>query len=112
MAPLKRAVQSVAFYPVTVLYLAGTAIAAFVVGGWLRFDLGLVLFAAAAILLVLISTHREVGTVHVLVDGHHHALVELVDKMANRINQLVDALLEAGVTVPKDEAGVDRDRSG
>lgn len=112
MSYVKRAVHSATFYPISILWLAGMAIAAFVAGGWLRFDVGLILFAVAAIMLVLVSTHRELGTVHVLVDGQHHALVELVERMGDRINQLVDALKAAGVQVPHDDAGVDRERTG
>lgn len=103
MRAVQRVLRSVAFYTATLTYLSGVAVAFGVAAGWLRFDVGLILFAACAILVVLVATHRSVEVVHGLVNSQHDAMVE-------RIDELLDALTAAGVSIPHDRAGVDRDR--
>lgn len=103
MVSVQRLAQSVVFYPVTAVYVAGSVILALVVGGQMQFDVGLLLFTAVTGLVLIGATRREVTKVHHLVNSQRDLLLE-------RIDQLVEALLAAGVRVPTDKAGVDRER--
>ncbi|HEU4539663.1 MAG TPA: hypothetical protein VFR23_00925 [Jiangellaceae bacterium] len=108
---LRAVVASVAFYPVTLVYLAASMTTVAVVGGVVRLDVGLLLLGLASVLVILISMRREVGTVHHLVNAQHDALLAKIGAMALRIDQLLDTLTEAGVAIPADSQGVDRDRA-
>jgi predicted transporter len=107
---IRRVVHSVAFYPVTLTYLAGAMITVAVVGDGLRLDIGLVLLGLFAVLVIMLSMSREVGTVHTLVNSQHDALLAKIGAMALRIDELLGALIAAGVSIPQDKAGVDRER--
>jgi hypothetical protein len=111
-AYLRRVSRTAAFYPVTIVYLAAAVDIAAIAGGAVRLDIGLALLGLLAVLVVLLAMRREVGSVHTLVNSQHDALVATIDAMSRRIEQLVDALHEAGVQVPHDQGGVDRDRAG
>ena len=100
---VKRVTHSVAFYPVSVVYIAAAVDLSAIVGEAIRFDVGLVLLGLLAVLVILLSMRREVSNVHTLVNSQHDALVA-------RIDQLLAALTEAGVQVPHDDAGVGRGR--
>jgi hypothetical protein len=102
-AYLRRVARSAAFYPVTVVYLAAVLALIGVVGGVLSLEVGLTALGFVAMLVVLVSMRGDVGQIHVLVNSQHDALLE-------RVDELLDALHEAGVAAPKDKAGVDRDR--
>jgi hypothetical protein len=105
---LRRVTRSVAFYPVTVVYVSAVVDLAAIVGGAVRLDIGLVLLALLAVVVILLSMRREVSNVHALVNSQHDALVASAESMGDRIDQLIAALNTAGVPVPHDEAGVDR----
>lgn len=111
-AYLRRVSRTATFYPVTIVYIAAIVDLTAVVGGAIRLDVGMVLLGLLALLVVLLSMRREVGSVHTLVNSQHDALVATVRAMSRRIEELVDALHEAGVQVPHDQGGVDRDRAG
>src|SRR4051812_36659548 len=98
--PLQRVARSIAFYPVTQVYVAGSGILFAVVGRWVRLDVGLLLFTVFAVLVLLHATMREVAKVHILVNSQRDLLLE-------RIQQLTDALRDADMIVP-DERGTHR----
>lgn len=93
MTLIRRVVGSVAFYPVTLTYIAGVAMMALAVAGKIRVDVAVLASAVFACLAVVIALDREVRTVHRLVNSQHDVLIA-------RVKQLVDALVAAGVTIP------------
>ena len=107
---LQRALRSTAFYSVTLVYLAAVGIGIAVSEDMMRFDVGLVLLASVAVLSIVGSMRIEVGKVHTLVNSQHDVMVAKIGAMSLRIDELLGTLLAAGVKVPEDKAGVDRDR--
>lgn len=123
MRRLREIVGSVSFYPVTLTYLAATVLAAAVANKVIQLAIGLILLSLFTFIVILLSMHREVNKVHTLVNSQHDALVgklkemsqrndelaETVSAMALRIEELLDTLRAAGVPIPQDKAGVDRE---
>jgi hypothetical protein len=105
-----RLVRSAAFYPVTVTYLGAVLTLVAVVGGVLKLEVGLTILGFVAVLVVSLAMRGDVGKIHTLVNSQHDALIEQIREMGDRIDQLLDALQDAGVSIPHDTQGVDRER--
>lgn len=98
MSRLRRFTSSIAFYPVTAVYVAAAAASAAVAGRYLRLDLALVIVALVAVMAIQLSMRHEVRTVHHLVNSQR-------DELVARIDQLTAALVAAGLPVPDDRPG-------
>jgi hypothetical protein len=107
---LGRLARSAAFYPVTVTYLGAVLAVVGIVGGVLSLQVGLTILGFVALLVVSLAMRGDVGKIHTLVNSQHDALIEQVSKMGDRIEQLLNALQDAGVSIPHDKGGVDRER--
>lgn len=93
MSPyLRRMVQSTAIRPVTSIYVVAVIIIVTVAEGWTRADVGVVLLAIACHFSITASMRRELTTVHHLVNA----------SLIARVDQLIEALHEAGIDVPRD----------
>jgi uncharacterized membrane protein YhaH (DUF805 family) len=109
-AYLGRIGRSAAFYPVTIVYLGAVLAVVAIVGGVLKLEIGLAILGFVALLVVSLSMRGDVRATHVLVNSKHDALLGQVTKMGDRIEQLLEALKDAKVSIPHDTQGVDRER--
>lgn len=95
---MERAVQQLrgpTRFPITICYVVCITTVTVVVAGWLRPWFAFAGIILVAILAVQTVTHREVTTVHHLVNSTN-------DNLNERIGQLTATLHEAGVLVPLD----------
>lgn len=93
---LTRITHSVIFYPISIVYLSAALVVALAAGHWIRFDVGFALLTLVVIATLLVSTRRELTLVYSRANAQHGA------QMA-RIEQLIDALIAAGVAVPQNK---------
>jgi hypothetical protein len=96
---LRRVARSTEFYPLSLTWAIGMSLTAAVSARLIRADVGIALFTLI-IALLLSATHREVGTIHTLVNAQHDDLIRTINRMSTRIGQLLNALHRAGVQVP------------
>jgi uncharacterized membrane protein len=66
MTRIRASLASTGFYPVTLMYVTGVALAFAVVGGVLDFGVALVVFAVVAAVIVVVKMRSEVRAVHKL----------------------------------------------
>lgn len=88
-----RHVRSVAFYPVTLTYAAGVCSLILVTEQYVTIETAIIAMAGLALILIILSTNRELRQVHREVEEHHRELCE-------RIEQLMQALNDADVPIP------------
>ncbi len=92
----RRVERSVVGYPLTGVYLAGTAVAVLISADLLPLAPGLLGLLVVAGLMLMVGIRREVATVHWLVNSQRDVLLD-------RIDQLIATLTDAGVVVPDEE---------
>lgn len=90
---MRTLTKTMAFYPVTAVYLAGVAVAIGITAQLIELSSGVLVLTAIAFLAVLLSMFREVQVVHYLLDIQRNELL-------GRIAELVESLHEAGVETP------------
>jgi hypothetical protein len=90
---LRRLAGSISFRPVLTVYVGAVIDAWAVASGYVRTEVGVLLLGFVAVMVLLSGMRREVATVHKLVNSQHDALVD-------RVDQLLDALETAGVSIP------------
>lgn len=99
-----RLFHSVAFYPLTTMYLAAVAVVVLVARGTISVPTGVILLALVVLVLLMVSTLkelravraatlRELASVHSLVNGQQTKLIA-------RIDQLTEQLTAEGKAVP------------
>jgi c-di-AMP phosphodiesterase-like protein len=91
-------------YRQTVSYIASVIVLILVTMDKMRLDVGIVVLGIVAILIVLQSVNQrvqvvsdELDTVHTMVNSSH-------DEMLDRVDQLIEALSDAGVAIPPNPA--------
>lgn len=89
--------DSVSFYPVTTVYLAGVVVAVAVTAHLIDLSSGILSLTIVAVLVVLLALLHEVQVVH----GH-------TAELRARISDLVDAMEKAGVALPERRPGAER----
>lgn len=97
MNPVRTIYRSATFYPVSTVYLTGSAVAVGITAGWFSLNIGLVCLTAIAIITVLTGLLREVRIVHHLVNSQR-------DELLARISDLVASLNEHDITLPPRES--------
>jgi hypothetical protein len=90
----RAAIKSPSTYAITTVYGAGVLLVVAVTRDWVEVEAGIYGLSALTLLAVLITTLREVHTVHVLVNSQR-------DELLARIGALTEALNAAGVALPK-----------
>ena len=90
---VQQFLHSPSSYPITIVYLAGLALAITVSEGIVDLSAGIAVLTLVAILAVLIALLREMRVVHTLVNSQR-------DELLLRIDVLVEALKDAGVAIP------------
>ena len=93
MPTATRIVRSVSFYPLTTFWITASVFMVLVAEKFLTLVQGLIMTALTALLALVYGLHRELKTVHALVNGQRTELLA-------RIDQLVDLLKSSGVVVP------------
>jgi hypothetical protein len=90
----KKLLSPTTLYPLTVLWLLGASLAVAVSmrGGVLA--PGLIVLGFVALVGMQVACRKELIVVHILVNQQH-------DELVHRVNQLVEALQESDVPVPK-----------
>jgi hypothetical protein len=81
------------FYPITQFYVIAVAVVIAAVNGWLTITGASIVLGFAAVISLGVMVWKEARTVHKLVDGQR---AEMID----RIDRLVDLLVEHQITPP------------
>jgi hydrogenase-4 membrane subunit HyfE len=97
---VRRLLATCTFYSITTLYLAAVAAIILTVQGAVSITAAAAALFALAVLLILAEMHREVRKVHTLVNSQR-------DLLLARIDQLINTLEAAGVSVPAGKGAVD-----
>jgi len=92
---VRKVISSVAFYPITVMYLAAVAVLSLVVASVLRLDAGVLLLGLVAVFLIIATVQREVEHFHKIMDDER-------DLCIARIELLAQTLRDHGINVPED----------
>lgn len=110
-----RVVHSIVFRPVTSVYAMSAALATTVAGHLLRADVAIALLTMAVVAVLVIATRQDVEKIrvlnteiHDLVNSQHEEMVRTITRMSARIDQLLNAMRAANVTIPYPEAKEDR----
>lgn len=90
---LKRAINTVTFYPLTGFYVGAVAVLMLFAGDYIQLQVAILSVTSIFVGAVLFSMHQEVRMVHVLVNSQRTELIA-------RIDQLTSALDDAGVPIP------------
>lgn len=102
---MRNVSQTVTFYPVTSVYLAGVFVAYGLTAEWFGLGAGVISLTLIAILATLVSTAREVQLVHLLVEEQKEKLVE-------QICDLTEVVHEAGLNAPGEREKDKEDAEG
>lgn len=96
MNRLARVARSASTYSVSLVWVAGIALAAGVQRDAVAFSVGALGFTLIAVLAVLVAMLREMRTVHALVE------IQRIE-LTGRIVELTTALKDAGIPVPRQQ---------
>lgn len=102
---VQRALKAAPLWPVTAVYLAGTACLMALAGGLMNLSQAVTVFGVFTLLVILVGVLRELRTVHSLVNSQHDALVA-------RIGQLHQAMTVAKIAIPIDPSAHRTGRTG
>ena len=100
MTYLRRLLVAPATRPATTVYIGGVLFLIMLNQRWIELGQAMILFALATLLVIISALHREIATVHFLVNSQH-------DQFTARIDQLIAALVAANVQVPEEIVGGD-----
>lgn len=106
-----RVWRSVLGRPLTTLYLMASGVIVAGFAGWIEGPTAIVILTFMFVILLVLGLYREnkvaaeavaeqLGTIHTLVNSQHDDLVSLNAVLVERIDQLIDVLTAAGITVP------------
>jgi hypothetical protein len=109
MRRLLRAVtDSAVVYPTSLMFIAGVVALEGVVADLVRLDTAIIGLGIVAVIIILASIYHEVRGQRVEVKEVHVLVNSQRDELVERIEQLVVALQDASVAVPKASGGTTR----
>lgn len=92
--PLQKALYSASGWPITILYVGASSVASLMAANVLGVAPGLILIAVLFCMMLVVSVSREIKSVHHLVNSQR-------DELLARIDQLIQVLVAADITVPR-----------